>query len=640
MMNKTANTKTNATTGATTNATAAPAFDAERFLATLNARPGVYVFYDAGGAALYVGKASNLKNRVTSYFRAGGQTAKAKLMTAKIARAEVHVTRGDAEALILENNLIKDKRPRYNISLRDDKSFPYIRLTESDEYPRFVFFRGRRKPNERYYGPYPSAAAVREMLAQLHKIFRLRQCTDAFFNNRSRPCLQHQIKRCSAPCVGRIDAAHYQDDVRQAKAMLAGRDFALLDELAAKMEHASESLEFETAARYRDRIALLRRATQTQTAAGGFACIDVVAVARDADKVCFSVASIRRGRNLGARFLVRANPLDWNESRLLQAFLPQHYLDGAPNAASDSSPQANPDAYPDEILISENSRGVKAFCDALAREAGRRIEVKHRCRATRAKWIESARANTAEHLRMHLSAHSARGAQWQNLAVLLSLAEIPARIECFDISHTMGERAVGACVVADANGAVKSDYRRFNLSVTDGDDYAAMRETLSRRYQRLVREDAKLPDLVLIDGGKGQLRVAVEVFEELQLSEQITLLAVSKGRARRPGDELLHMPGIARAIRPPRAAGGLHLIQQIRDEAHRFAISGHRRRRARARRESPLGAIPGVGDARRRNLLRHFGGLREVARADVDALAKAPGISPGLANRIYAHFHD
>lgn len=608
---------------------AGDAFDAARFLASLPGRPGVYVFYAQDGAALYVGKATNLKRRVASYFRASNQTPKTKLMVAKIQRAEIQQTATESEALLLENNLIKDKHPRYNISLRDDKSFPYIRLNAHAAFPRFTFYRGRRARPDIYYGPYPNATAVREMLAQLHKIFRLRQCTDAFFRNRSRPCLQYQIKRCSAPCVGRIARDDYQDDVRQAQAMLAGRDSALSDELAGKMERAAAALDFESAAKLRDRIALIQRARGAQSAAAGRADADVVAVAVDAGVACFGVLSIRHGRNLGARFQVRANPLDLQTAALLEAFLPQNYL-------GDSGVHA-----PAEILLSEAIAGRASLHQAFALE-GKRVAIKHNCRAHRARWIEAARINTADHLRAHLDQRVQVDAQRHALAELLALDEPPARIECFDISHTMGERAVGACIAFDAHGPVKSDYRRFNIDgIEPGDDYAALGQTLLRRYKRMLEEDGKCPDLILIDGGKGQLRAAADALEELQLISQVTLVGVAKGRARRAGDETLHVHGARmRALKPGPASPGLRLIQRARDEAHRFAITGHRKRRAKARTTSPLQDIEGIGDKRRRNLLRHFGGWREIARAGVDDLRQVPGISAALAQKIYRRLHD
>ena len=601
-------------------------FDSKVFLDTVSEKPGVYIFSDQDEKTLYVGKAGNLKKRLKSYFRSTGLSAKTRLMVSKIHRAETQQTRTESEALLLENNLIKEQKPRYNISLRDDKSFPYIRLTERDLFPRFSFYRGRRARPHQYYGPYPNATAVREMLAQLHKIFRLRQCNDAFFRNRSRPCLQYQIKRCSAPCVGRIGRADYLEDVRQAKAMLGGRDFALLDELAGKMESASTKLDYETAAHYRDRIALLQRATAKQYVSSGSGNADVVTVALESDKVCFGVVSIRHGRNLGSRFHIQKNPLDLAAAELLEAFLPQNYF-GA--------------VMPAEILLSEKIESRSSLQQVFSIENKRKVKIKHRCRAHRARWIESARVNTVERLRSHLNQRSQIDAQFVALTDLLSLDEVPARIECFDISHTMGERAVGSCVVFDHQGAVKSDYRKFNISgIEPGDDYAAMQQTLKRRYKRVLQDDGKLPDMVIIDGGKGQLGVAARVFEELQILGSVVLLAVSKGRARRLGEEQLHLFGNIRAIMPGRTSAALHLIQRVRDEAHRFALIGHRQRRAKARTESPLQQIEGVGDTRRRNLLRYFGGLREITHAGIEDLAKVPGISPTLAQRIYNQLHD
>ena len=610
-------------------------FDANAFLRMVSAQPGVYIFTDRNDKTLYVGKAANLKNRLASYFRASGLSAKTRLMVSKIHRAEIQQTRTESEALLLENNLIKDKRPRYNISLRDDKSFPYIRLSEGDEFPRFSFYRGRRTRPHQYYGPYPNASAVREMLAQIHKIFRLRQCTNAFFRNRSRPCLQYQIKRCSAPCVGRIAREDYLDDVRQAQAMLGGNDFALLDELASKMERAATALDYETAARYRDRIALLQRATARQYVSKGRANADVVTVALESDSACFGVVSVRHGRNLGARFYLQKNPLDWSAGELLAAFLPQHYL-GA--------------LMPAEILLGEKIAACEALQHALAQANKSKVTLKHRCRAERARWIETARINTADHLRAHLGERSQMDAQFAAMTDLLRLPEMPSRIECFDISHTMGERTVGSCVVFDRQGAVKSAYRKFNVEgITPGDDYAAMQQTLERRYKRVLQDDGKLPDLIIIDGGKGQLRIAAHILEELQILSAVRLLAVSKDRARRHGGEQLHWHGVhedaprgtaPRTITPDKGSKALRLIQRIRDEAHRFAITGHRRRRAKARNESPLQRIEGVGDTRRRNLLRYFGGLREITRAGVEDLAKVPGISAALAARIHREFHD
>jgi excinuclease ABC subunit C len=601
-------------------------FDPGEFLNGVTEMPGVYIFSDEDGKTLYVGKANNLKKRLQSYFRSTGLTPKTRLMVSKISSAETQQTRTESEALLLENNLIKDKRPRYNISLRDDKSFPYIRLTEQDKFPRFSFYRGRRSLPGKYYGPYPNAGAVREMLGHLHKIFQLRQCNDAFFRNRSRPCLQYQIKRCSAPCVGRIRHDDYLDDVRQAKAMLAGEDSSLIEELAGKMEKAALDLNYETAALYRDRIALLQRIREKQYVSSDANDADVVAVATESGLVGFGVVSIRQGRNLGARFHIQPNPLGLSPSQLTEAFLPQNFFGTS---------------MPPEILLSEKIESKSSLQQALSIDNKGNVEIRQQCRAYRARWIESARINTEDNLRRHLNERSQIGAQFSVLADLLSLDEVPSRIECFDISHTMGERTVGSCVVFDSDGAVKSDYRRYNISgIEPGDDYAAMEQVLTRRYRRVLENDGKLPDLVIIDGGKGQLNVAEKVFEELQIGSSVTLMGVSKGPRRKAGEEQFHMLRSPRRVQPDGNSPASHLVQRIRDEAHRFAITGHRQQRAKARTSSPLEQIDGVGDKRRRNLLRYFGGLAEIKRAGVEDLTKVPGISPALAQRIYSQFRN
>ena len=603
-----------------------PCFDARQFLATVSERPGVYIFTDEQGDTLYVGKAKNLKKRLQSYFRSSGLAPKTRLMVAKIAHAYTQQTRTESEALLLECNLIKDKRPYYNIILRDDKSFPYIRLTEDDTFPRFTFYRGPRTLPGRYYGPYPNSAAVREMLAQLQKIFRLRQCNDAFFRNRSRPCLQYQIKRCSAPCAGRISVDDYREDIRQARAMLAGEDTRLVDELAEKMEQASDKLDYENAAVYRDRIALLQRIREKQYISSDARDADVVAVAVESGMVCFGVTSIRRGRNLGIRFHLQANALDKTPSELLEAFVAQNYLGSA---------------MPREILLSDAIDSRSSLQQVLSIGNKRKVEIRQHCRSYRARWIESARLNVADHLGRYLNQRSQIGSQFSELGDFLSLAETPARIECFDISHTMGERTVGACVVFDHNGAVKSDYRRYNISgIEPGDDYAAMEQVLARRYKKILENDGRIPDLVIIDGGKGQLSVARKIFEELQLLDSVTLMGVSKGPERKAGEEQFHLAGVEAPFQPAGTSAVSHLVQRIRDEAHRFAITGHRLRRAKARKQSALERIAGVGDKRRRNLLRYFGGVREIQRAGVEDIAKVPGISPNLAQRIFNEFHQ
>ena len=601
-------------------------FDSNTLLSTLTEQPGVYIFSDSEGNTLYIGKARNLKKRVQSYFRSTGLTPKTRLMVSKIGHAEIQQTRSESEALLLENNLIKARRPRYNISLRDDKSFPYIRLTEHQEFPRFTFYRGSRSNPGKYYGPYPNAGAVREMLGHLYKIFQLRQCNDAFFRNRSRPCLQYQIRRCSAPCVGRINKQDYLEDVRQAKAMLAGQDSRLMEELAGKMEQASTRLDFESAAAYRDRIGLLQRIREKQYVSSGASDADIVAIAVESGLVCFGVVSIRQGRNLGARFHIQQNPLDQEPAQLLEAFLPQNYFGST---------------MPPEILLSESIPSRSSLQQIFSIENRSKVEIRQKCRTHRARWIESARINTADHLRMHLSERSQIDAQFAALSDFLSLEEVPGRVECFDISHTMGERTVASCVVFDQQGPVKSDYRRFNISgIEPGDDYAAMEQVLTRRYTRVLENDGKLPDLVIVDGGKGQLGVAEKVLEELQISSSVTLLGISKGPERKAGEEQFHLSARPRPLYPKGTSPESHLVQRIRDEAHRFAITGHRQRRAKARTTSQLEQIDGIGEKRRRNLLRYFGGIREIQRASAEDISRVPGISSSLARRVYQQLHN
>lgn len=600
-------------------------FDSTAFLASVSDKPGIYIYYDADGTTLYIGKAKSLKKRVSSYFRTIGLSPKTRLMVSKICSAETQQTQTESEALLLEHNLIKYRKPRYNVLLRDDKSFPYIRLTDKDKFPRFSFYRGRRSQPGKYFGPYPGAGAVREMLSHIQRIFLLRQCNDSFFRNRSRPCLQYQIKRCSGSCVGLISEQDYQEDVRQARVMISGQDSSLQQELVEKMEYASEQLEFEKAAEYRDRIARLQRLREKQYVSDDGGDADVVAVAVESGQVCFGVVSIRQGRNLGGRFHIQTNPLDMTASQLLEAFLPQNYIDSF---------------IPSEILLSEQVESRASLQQVLSIEAGAKIQIKHHCRAQRARWIDNARINTSDRLRVHLAERSQISSQFEALADLISLEEVPWRIECFDISHTMGERTVGSCVVFDQQGMVKSDYRRFNISgIAPGDDYAAMEQVLTRRYKRVLEDEGKLPDIVLIDGGKGQLGVALKVFEELQLNDSVLLVGVSKGPERRAGEEQLHVPDRVRPIYPGGSSPASHLIQCIRDEAHRFAITGHRARRDKARTRSLLEQIEGVGEKRRRELLRYFGGLGEIKRAGIEDLSRVPGISPRLAERIYNQFH-
>jgi excinuclease ABC subunit C len=599
-------------------------FDHRAFLRTLTTRPGVYRMLNAAGEVLYVGKAKSLRRRVASYFRSQHGNSRILAMVQDLAGIEVTVTHTEAEALLLENHLIKEFRPRYNVLLRDDKSYPYIRLEEG-KFPRLAFYRGSRKAGGRLYGPYPSAGAVRETLDLLQKLFRVRQCEDSFFRNRSRPCLQYQIERCSGPCVGLVDADSYAEDVRNAELFLAGKSSELVDSLVARMESAAQRLQFERAARYRDQIATLRRVQERQYVDAGSGDLDVVACALGGGLACVQVLFFRGGRNLGNKAFFPRLPVDLSPGELLAAFLAQYYLQHQP---------------PSEVLLSHEPADQKVLEEALGAHAGRRLTLSSRLRGDRARWVAMAVTNAEQALAAQLSSRASLRLRFEALQDALGLQATPERVECFDVSHTLGEATVAACVVFDQEGARKSDYRRYNIEgVTPGDDYGAMHQALHRRYTRLQRGEGRLPDLLLIDGGAGQLARAAEVLEELQV-DGVTLVGVAKGADRRPGMELLHLlgaeaPSILQADSP-----ALHLIQQIRDEAHRFAITGHRLRRERRRAVSRLEDIPGVGSRRRQSLLRQFGGLRQLARAGVEDIAGVPGISKALAQRIYDVLHE
>ena len=606
-------------------------FDAQSFLRTLTNDPGVYRLLDRHGRVLYVGKARSLKKRVASYFRPPGQLApKTRALMSHTHSVEVTVTHTETEALLLENNLIKEHRPRYNIVLRDDKSFPYIHVTTEDRFPRLGFHRGARRGRGRYFGPFASAGATRGTLTQLQKLFRVRQCENSFFANRSRPCLQHQIKRCTAPCVGLVDEAAYGEDVRHAVMFLEGKSEEMVGELVRRMESASNALEFELAARYRDQIANLRRVQARQYVSGGQGNVDVVAARAREGVAVVELFVIRNGQSLGSRTLRPAHGGDADPAELLRAFLPQYYL----SRAGRERP------VPDEVLLSDPSEGLEVLERALGEQTGRRVSIRHGVRGERARWVAMAVDNAELALTQRIASRANLRGQFESLQDLLGLDDPPARIECFDVSHTGGESTVASCVVFGHDGPMKSDYRRFNVTgVEAGDDYAAMRNALERRYTRLRREEAVLPDLLLIDGGRGQLGQALEVLAELQVSG-ISLVGVAKGTTRKPGLERLFLPGRAAPVVPVPDSAALHLIQRIRDEAHRFAIAGHRGRRARARRESVLERIPGIGARRRQRLLSEFGGLQGVSRAGVEDLVRVRGISRGLALAIHEAFRD
>ena len=606
-------------------------FDRQSFLRTLTNDPGVYRLLDRLGRVLYVGKARSLKKRVASYFRLPEQLApKTRALMSHIHLVEVTVTHTETEALLLENNLIKEHRPRYNIVLRDDKSFPYIHVTTGDRFPRLAFHRGARRGKGRYFGPFASAGATRSTLGQLQKLFRVRQCEDSFFENRSRPCLQYQIERCTAPCVGLVDAAVYGEDVRHAVMFLEGKSEEMVGELVRRMESASAALEFELAARYRDQIANLRRVQARQYVSGAKGNVDVVAASAREGVAVVELFVIRNGQSLGSRTLRPAHGSDAGEGELLRAFLPQYYL----SRAGRERP------VPDEILLSVAIDGLDVLEQALGEQTGRRISIRCNVRGERARWVAMAVDNAELSLRQRIASRANLRGQFEALQELLGLDEPPGRIECFDVSHTSGESTVASCVVFEYDGAKKSDYRRFNLSGTKaGDDYGAMRSALERRYARLQREEATLPDLLLVDGGRGQLKQALEVLAELQISG-VAAVGVAKGTTRKPGLEQLFLPGRAAPIVLSPDSAALHLIQRIRDEAHRFAITGHRNRRSHAKRTSVLERIPGIGPRRRQRLLSEFGGLQGVSRAGVEDLVRVRGISRDLALAIHEAFRD
>lgn len=604
-------------------------FDAATFLRTLTELPGVYQMYGADGALLYVGKARNLRKRVASYFRDHDAGSKTAALVSRIAEIQVTVTGSETEALLLEQSLIKSQHPPFNILLRDDKSYPYIFLSEGEQFPRLAFHRGPRRAAGRYFGPFPSTTAVRESLSLLQKVFRLRQCEDSFFRNRTRPCLQYQIGRCSGPCVGLISEVDYAESVRHAIQFLEGRSSELMVELADAMERAAAALDFEKAAVIRDQIRALQTVREKQSIEGGEASVDVIAAATGPGAACVHVLFVRDGRILGSRSYFPRCRLEEAPAEVLGAFVPQFYL-GASGGERE---------IPGELLLAEELPDGAVIAQALGEAAGHRVTLSTRVRGSRNQWLRLAVQAAQQNLGGYLSNRQRIHEQLGELQEALGLDGVPERLECFDISHSAGELAVASCVVFDANGPRKSDYRRFNIEgITPGDDYAAMRQAITRRYMRLKAGEARLPDLLLIDGGRGQLAEALRVLEDLQI-QGVTVVAVAKGSTRKPGFETLFVEAERREVVLKPDAGGLHLIQRIRDEAHRFAIGALQKRRARKSGASPLERIPGVGPRRRRELLRYFGGLQGIENASLEELMRVPGIDRRIAEDVYATFH-
>jgi len=594
------------------------AFDGRAFARSLSTGPGVYLMRDADGKVLYVGKARNLRRRVASYFSRRDLGPRINLLVRKVASMEVSLTRTEAEALLLENEWIKAHRPRFNVNLRDDKSYPWIRLEVGHDYPRIGFYRGSRKPPHRYFGPFSSAAAVREALNQIYRLFGLRQCRDTVFDNRTRPCLQYQINRCSAPCVGYISKEDYAADVRAAVQFLEGRNDEVIEHLGERMEQASSALEFEKAAAYRDRIRAVQQVRGSQFVTGGTSEMDVIGMQVEAARACVHLVAFRHGRNVGGRSYFPGNlHEEMTPADILGAFLGQYYADRHP---------------PAEILLSQEPADARLWEEALSSRRRARVTLSWRLRGQRAEWVRMATANAGDALRRRLAERDQVGRGLAALADMLEMPSPPERLECFDISHISGTETVASCVVFGPGGPEKRHYRRFNISdIEPGDDYAAMEQVLRRRYSRALEKADTLPDLVVIDGGKGQLGRAHKVFEALGL-DAIPLLGVAKGPARRAGHERFIM-GHREAVPGPHHPAS-HLIQQIRDEAHRFAVSGHRKRRQKRAQASPLEQVPGIGPKRRQALLKAFGGLQGIRNAGADELVRVGGISQKLAEAV------
>lgn len=605
-------------------------FDPKPILDSLPLLPGVYRYYDSRGAVLYVGKANQLKKRVSSYFQKSNVSPRIRLMVSHIARIETTVTRSEAEALLLENNLIKSLKPRYNILFRDDKSYPYIVLT-GEKYPRLTYYRGTTNRQHQYFGPYPNSYAAKESIQLLQRIFRIRTCEDSVFNNRTRPCLLHQINRCTAPCVDLISEPDYQNDVRCAVLLLQGKHQEVERSLREAMDNAAEQQRYEQAAVLRDQLRALHTVQQKQfvESTGGTTDADIIALASKEGLVCVNLAMVRGGRHLGDKSFFPEHAEDMAADEIVQAFIAQHYLNRSVPA----------------LLVAEC--GDSTLAQLLSEQAGHTVRISSAAVGERRQWLEMAQRNAELALQQRLMQQGGQQLRLARLRTWLDRPELQ-RIECFDISHTMGEATVASCVVYDDLDMRSAQYRRYNISgITPGDDYAAMRQALTRRYQPLsdasqgrqgAEKAAARPDLILIDGGLGQLHIAMEVMQELGLKD-LLLVGVSKGEARKAGlEQLIFADGSAQRL--PADDPALHLIQQIRDEAHRYAITGHRARRARTRTASRLEEISGVGDKRRRSLLTHFGGLREVMQASVEQLAQVAGISKSLAEEIYQQLHQ
>ncbi|MBO1270175.1 MULTISPECIES: excinuclease ABC subunit UvrC [unclassified Shewanella] len=602
-----------------------PSFNAKTFLKNLTSSPGVYRMYDAAGKVIYVGKAKDLKKRVSSYFRKNLPNVKTQALVSHIANIDVTLTHSETEALILENDYIKRYLPRYNVLLRDDKSYPYIFLSQH-RHPRLAYHRGPQREKGQYFGPYPNGGAVRESLHLMQKLFPIRQCDDLYYKARSRPCLQYQLKRCSAPCVGLVADADYQEQVKLATLFLKGKDQQVIASLVAKMEHAAEQQQYEVAAQLRDQIMALRRVAEQQQVSSTSGNMDVIGVHYGSGIACFHLLFIREGKIFGSRSYYPEVPVATELAEVLRAFMLQFYLNTDVHRA-----------LPQEILISEHYEELEELTTVLFEALGKKVAVKTNVRGDRAGYLRLAQTNASNAVNTRLSHRNTVEQRFLLLEETLELSQPVARMECFDISHTMGESTVASCVVFNREGPQKSEYRHYNIKgITPGDDYAAMKQALERRFDKITA-DAKIPDIVFIDGGLGQLRMAQEVVNRKfsGLDNAPLLIGVAKGESRKPGLETLIFGDSEESFSLPDDSEALHLIQHIRDESHRFAITGHRNRRQKTRNTSTLESIPGVGPKRRKALLQYLGGLQEVKGASVSELAKVPGISPEMAQTIH-----
>ncbi|MDD4904906.1 MAG: excinuclease ABC subunit UvrC [Methylobacter tundripaludum] len=599
-------------------------FDVKAFLKNLTTRPGIYKMFNDQGEIIYIGKAKNLKNRVSSYFKKQTASTKQQAMVARIANIEVTVTHTEGEALLLECQQIKRHKPRYNICLRDDRSYPYIFLSSEHDFPQITLHRGAKKRKGKYFGPYPGIGAIKESLKLLQRIFPIRQCDDSIYNNRSRPCLQHQIERCTAPCVGLIDKAAYAQDVDSTVLFLEGKGGLLIDQLIVKMEQAAAKLEYERAAGFRDQILKLRSVLEKHFVHGERGDVDIIACATKAGVACVQVFFIRNGQHLGNKVFFPKITDEHDPAVIVQAFIPQYYLDKQ---------------VPHELIVSHQPEEAELLMEVLAVQAKHAVAISHNVRGERLKWLQMACTNAENSLLSKLSDKQGIYARFLSLQEELGCTELPKRLECFDISHTQGDQTVASCVVFDREGPVKSAYRRFNIEgITGGDDYAAIHQAVFRRFKRLKQGEHTAPDILLIDGGKGQVHEAQKALAELDINN-VMIVGVSKGPDRKPGMEKLILVDQEQPIDIKPGASGLLLIQHIRDEAHRFAITGHRQRRGKAKKQSAMEAIPGLGPKRRQILLKQFGGLQGISQAGVDALCSVDGISRHLAQRIYELFH-